>query len=203
MTKQRSVMNSIRGSKTAPEDKDFWATPNEIYNGALKYFVQKGLLDPQSVYVGDVCASKHNTKHTRFFTEEQDSLQQDWIKFVSAVRCNGVLWCNPPYSRKQKERFIAKGIHFAENVKFDGAGVIMLLPADTSTAWFSECVKHAKAVAFICNGRISFINNSTGERTDGNNTGSVLVLFAKRDKDQKVVRTLYVTRSKLEELGKE
>lgn len=30
-----------------------------------------------------------------------------------------------------------------------------------------------------------------------------LVLFAKRDKDQKVARTLYVTRSKLEELGKE
>lgn len=79
----------------------------------------------------------------------------------------------------------------------------MLLPADTSTAWFSECVRHAKAVAFICNGRISFINNSTGERSDGNNTGSVLVLFAKRDKGQKVARTLYVTRSKLEELGNE
>ena len=190
-------------SKTAPEDKDFWATPNELYNGALTYFVQKGLLSPQSVYVGDVCASKHNTKHKRFFTEEQDALIQDWIEFAWQERCNGVLWCNPPYSRKQKERFIAKGIHFGENVKSEGAGVIMLLPADTSTAWFSECVKHAKAVAFICNGRISFINNSTGERSDGNNTGSVLVLFAKREEGQKVARTLYVTRSKLEELGKE
>ena len=203
MTKQRSVMNAIRGSKTAPEDKDFWATPNEIYNGALKYFVQKGLLDPQSVYVGDVCASKHNTKHERYFTEEQDAIVQDWIEFACQDRSNGVLWCNPPDSRKQKERFIAKGIHFAENVKSEGAGVIMLLPADTSTAWFSECVRHAKAVAFICNGRISFINNSTGERADGNNAGSVLVLFAKREEGQRVARTLYVTRSKLEELGKE
>jgi phage N-6-adenine-methyltransferase len=190
-------------SKTAQEDKDFWATPTEIYRGALAYFVQKGLLDPQSAYVGDVCASKHNAKHERYFTEEQDALIQDWIEFATDARCNGVLWCNPPYSRGQKKKFIAKGIHFAENTKFDGAGVIMLLPADTSAAWFSECVKHAKAIAFICNGRISFINNSTGERSDGNNSGSVLVLFAKRDDNQKVARTMYVTRSKLEELGKE
>lgn len=190
-------------SKTAPEDKDFWATPNEIYTGALKYFVGKGLLSPNSIYVGDVCASKHNTKHERYFTEEQDSLTQDWIEFACQERNNGVLWCNPPYSRGQKKRFIAKGITFAENVKSEGAGVIMLLPADTSAAWFSECVKHAKAIAFICNGRISFINNSTGERSDGNNAGSVLMLFAKRDEGQKVARTLYVTRSKLEELGKE
>lgn len=190
-------------SKTAPEDKDFWATPNEIYNGGLAYFVQKGLLDSQSVYVGDVCASKHNTKHERYFTEEQDALLQDWIEFACKERCNGVIWCNPPYSRGQKKRFIAKGIHFAENVKSEGAGVIMLLPADTSAAWFSECIKHAKTIAFICNGRISFINNSTGERSDGNNAGSVLVLFAKREEGQKVARTLYVTRSKLEELGKE
>ena len=188
-------------SKTAPEDKDFWATPTAIYNGALAYFVRKGLLDPQAAYVGDVCASKHNTKHERFFSEEQDALVQDWVMFAAEKRCSGVLWCNPPYSRGQKKKFIAKGIHFAETTKFKGAGVIMLLPSDTSAAWFSECVKHAKAIAFICDGRISFINNSTGEKSDGNNAGSVLVLFAKRDEGQKIARTLYVTRNKLEELG--
>lgn len=182
-------------SKTDPEDRDYWATPNDIYNGAIKYFVSKGLLDPVSIYVGDVCASKHNTKHDRFFSEDDNALVQDWKKFQFSQRACGVLWCNPPYSRGKKEDFILKATTEGNR----GVNTIMLLPSDTSAKWFSDCVKNAKAVAFICNGRISFINNKTGVKVHGNNVGSVLVLFGK--KETKVARTLYVTKSKLEELG--
>lgn len=190
-------------SNTAIEDRDYWATPNEIYHGALAYFVSKGVLEPTSAYVGDVCANQHNTKHKRYFSEEDNALYHDWVEFATELRSNGVLWCNPPYSRGSKELFIEKAIHLAENVTHPNCGVIMLLPADTSAKWFSDCVKHAKAVAFICNGRISFINNKTGLKVHGNNAGSILVLFVPRDKGQKVARTFYVTKQRLEELGKD
>lgn len=68
---------SLRGgnnvnSKTDPEDRDYWATPNEIYRGALRYFVSKGMLPAHATYEVDVCANKHNTKHRRFIDEETD-----------------------------------------------------------------------------------------------------------------------------------
>ena len=190
-------------SKTAVEDRDYWATPNEIYRGALRYFVSKGVLSTTALYVGDVCASKNNTKHERYYSEEDNSLYHDWVEFAAELHSNGVLWCNPPYSRGSKEKFIEKAIHFAEDTPFTDCGLIMLLPSDTSAKWFSDCVKHAKAVAFICNGRISFINNKTNLKVHGNNAGSILVLFAPRDEKQKVARTFYVTKQKLEELGKD
>lgn len=182
-------------SKTEIEDRDYWATPNEIYNGALNYFVSKGLLPKQALYVGDVCASKHNKKHERFFSEDNDALFHNWADFALSEDPFGVLWCNPPYSRGKKEEFIDKAIREGEK----GVNTIMLLPGDTSAKWFSNCVKSAIAVAFICNGRISFINNSTGLKSHGNNAGSILVLFGK--KTSNIARTLFVTKNKLEELG--
>lgn len=185
-------------SKTDPEDRDYWATPNEIYRGALRYFVSKGMLPAHATYEVDVCANKHNAKHRRFIDEETDGTKVIW---QSNYLCypDAVAWCNPPYSRGSKEGFISKAICEMGY----SANTIMLLPADTSAKWFSECVKHAKAVAFICNGRISFINNKTGLKVHGSNTGSILVLFAPRDEEQKVARTFYVTKQKLEELGKD
>lgn len=181
-------------SHTATQDKDYWATPDEIVKGSLAYFKQKSLVGVWKEYFIDVCASKHNAKCQFYLTEQDNSLLCNWFEFMDTT--NQVAWCNPPYSRGLKEQFIAKAI---EQVKF-GVETIMLLPNDTSAKWFSTCVKNAKAVAFICDGRIGFINNATGERVNGNNAGSILVLFAKKDSDH-VARTIYITRRKLEELG--
>ena len=186
-------------SKTKQEDRDLWATPNEIYNGALRYFVGKRLLAPEALYVGDVCASKHNAKHECFWTESDNALEQDWVDFATSKRANAVLWCNPPYSRGSKEQFIAKAIDFVERIKLPGA-VIMLLPNDTSAQWFSVVIQKAKAVTFICNGRINFISNETGKRGKGNNAGSILALFATKETNS-IARTLYVTRERLEKMG--
>lgn len=183
-------------SHTATQDKDYWATPDEIVKGSLEYFLQKGL-PPSHATIGlDVCASKHNTKHpTNFITEKEDCLSVRWKDRLPLDSC--VAWCNPPYSRGSKELFIEKAIQGA----YIGVETIMLLPNDTSAKWFSICVKNAKAVAFICDGRIGFINNATGERVNGNNAGSILALFGARE--SKVARTLYVTKQRLEELGNE
>lgn len=183
-------------SHTAVQDKDYWATPDGIVKGSLEYFKWKGFIPSHATIGLDVCASKHNTKHpTNFITEKEDSLSVRWKDRLPLDSC--VAWCNPPYSRGSKELFIAKAIQEAHI----GVETIMLLPNDTSAKWFSACVKNAKAVAFICDGRIGFINNATGERVNGNNAGSILVLFGARE--SKVARTLYVTKQRLEELGNE
>lgn len=185
---------SIVNSKTDPNDKDYWATPSEIVAGALKYFQSKSLIGAWKEYALDVCASKHNYKCPCFLTEQDNALECKWFEFMNTTQ--NVAWCNPPYSRGMKEEFIAKAIEQAEW----GVETIMLLPNDTSAKWFSTCVKQAKAIAFICDGRISFINNATGERVNGNSAGSILVLFGKKEQG-KVARTLFVTKQKLETLG--
>lgn len=199
-------------SKTKKEDRDLWATPVEIFNGAIAYFKSKGLLEPDAVYGVDVCASEHNAKHTFFYDEKDDAITRAWAYEVSAVKLleSGsaddktkvgppvglVAWCNPPYSRGKKEAFIAKAIEESEY----GLPTIMLLPNDTSAQWFSVVIQKAKAVAFICNGRINFISNETGERGKGNNAGSILALFASKE-TKAIARTLYVTRERLENMG--
>lgn len=193
-------------SKTPIQDRDSWATPDEYYHGILNYLKAKGLVDQHRQYAVDVCASKQNTKHKFFYSEEQNGLVQDWVFDIELRAKNGesdiflgqaIAWCNPPYSRGSKELFISKAI---DEVK-RGLDTIMLLPNDTSAQWFGECVRNAKAVIFVCNGRIGFMNNKTGKKVNGNNAGSIFVLFGHKE-ENKVARTLYVTKRKLGELGK-
>lgn len=176
-------------SKTAPEDKDRWATPANIYHGALAYFKYFCAISEERKYALDVCASADNAKHKTYFNEQSDGLRQSW-----SVAKGGVAWCNPPYSRGSKEKFISKAIAEMEN----DVQTIMLLPSDTSAQWFKLCVEHAFAIAFVTGGRISFINASTGERNKGNNVGSMLVLFKKRTR---LLQTLYFDRNALVGLG--
>ena len=54
----------------------------------------------------------------------------------------------------------------------------MLLPADTSTGWFSLALTTADEIRFITDGRLSFINAGTGKPgKNGNSKGSMLVIW--------------------------
>lgn len=180
-------------SETTLVDKDSWATPTEIVNGALAYFQSRGFIDPHKKYGLDVCASEKNKKARSFYSEDEDALEAEW--HTRMFTDTEVAWCNPPYSRGMKEAFINKAHEQAEF----GVETIMLLPNDTSAQWFSMCVNKASLIVFICNGRISFVHNETGEKVAGNNAGSILALFGKRN--VQLARTLYVTKRALEELG--
>ncbi|WP_369407043.1 DNA N-6-adenine-methyltransferase [Arsenophonus endosymbiont of Aleurodicus floccissimus] len=54
----------------------------------------------------------------------------------------------------------------------------MLLPSDTSTAWFNEALKTSDEVRFITDRRLSFISAETGKAGKaGNSKGSVLFIW--------------------------
>ena len=91
-----------------------WATPQDFfdkYNDIYKFET-------------DVCATPENAKCAKYYTKEQNGLEQDWT---------GKCWMNPPYGRDIKE-WMKKAYESSLN----GATVVCLVPARTDTAWWHD-----------------------------------------------------------------
>ncbi len=75
----------------------------------------------------DVSAAAHNTKCERFYSIEEDGLQQSWA--------GETVWCNPPYSNIGP--WVAKAWEESDN-----ATIVMLLPANrTEQLWWQDMVE--------------------------------------------------------------
>lgn len=111
---------------------DNWATPPWLFSIAETLYGEFDI---------DVCASKENAKCPRFYTEDQNGLNQDW------ARLN---WCNPPYSK------IGPWVRKAHEESLKGKETVMLLPADFSTRWARDLWYTASHI-LICNQRIKFV----------------------------------------------
>lgn len=76
----------------------------------------------------DVAAAPHNTKTKRFYTREDNGLEQPW---------KGVVWCNPPYSDIRS--WVRKAW-----LEWDGhkSVIVMLLPANrVEQGWWQDLVE--------------------------------------------------------------
>lgn len=109
---------------------DMWETPQDFFDNWDRIYN----------FELDVCATPENAKCARYFTPEQDALQQEW---------NGVCWMNPPYGR-DISRWVKKAYESAQK----GATVVCLLPARTDTAWWHDYCMHG-AITFV-RGRLKF-----------------------------------------------
>ncbi|WP_252192268.1 phage N-6-adenine-methyltransferase [Secundilactobacillus kimchicus] len=67
-------------------NKELWETPQEFFDN----------LDNKYHFTWDLAASDTNHKCPSYFTEEDNSLKQDWHKL------KGNLFLNPPYGRNIK-----------------------------------------------------------------------------------------------------
>lgn len=143
-------------SNTPTEHKDCWRTPYAVFTA----------LDAEFNFTLDAAASAVNTLCANFLTESDDALSRDW-------KSDGAIFCNPPYSNIRP--WVDKA---AEQSRKQNRTVVMLLPADTSTAWFAEALHTADETRFITEGRLSFISAQTGKKGDaGNSKGSVLFIW--------------------------
>jgi len=93
-----------------------WTTPLDVFNAFNARFK----------FELDACASKANTLCESCFTEEDDSLQQDWG--TQAV------WVNPPFAKAKK--FVEKAV---EEVK-KGALVTMVIPANMNSCYWHDYI---------------------------------------------------------------
>lgn len=91
----------------------------------------------------DLAASPHNTQHANFFSEQDDSLRQEWHKIA------GNLWLNPPFSN------IAPWAAKCHAESQLGARILFLVPASVGANWFRDHV-HRHAFILSLNGRMSF-----------------------------------------------
>lgn len=162
---------------------DMWATPIDIYRA----------LDREFNFCADMAASDDNHKHEIYWTEQDDSLAIDWHDAVSEFGNKGANWLynNPPYSN------ISPWVDKAIEAQRKGTGVVMLVMADPSVAWFAKAAKYATEIRFVTEGRISFLEN--GKPKSGNNKGSVFFIFAPRLIG--TGKTTYVTRKSLLDAG--
>ena len=112
---------------------DNWETPQALFDK----------LNDEFHFDLDVCASLANAKCKKFYTKEQDGLNQEWT---------GVCWMNPPYGKE-----IGKWLKKAYESSINGATVVCLIPSRTDTAWWHDYVMKG-TIRFI-RGRLKFGNS--------------------------------------------
>lgn len=139
---------------------DEWETPQYLFDELNKEFG----------FTLDVCALPVNAKCPRFFTPEENGLQQNWV--------GNVCWMNPPYGRE-----IKKWVQKAYEESLRGTTIVCLLPARTDTQWWHKYVMKANEIRFI-RGRLKF--------SDVNNSApfpSAIVIFKKHKRNMPLVKT--------------
>lgn len=96
---------------------DQWATPQDFFDE----------LNLEFHFTLDPCADKDNHKCEKYFTKEDDGLQQDWG--------GETVFCNPPYGRNLTGQWVKKA---SEEINKPGTTVVLLLPSRTDTKWFHD-----------------------------------------------------------------
>ncbi len=92
----------------------------------------------------DACADAANAKCPRYFTLEQNALEQRW---------EGTVFMNPPYGR-EIGAFMRKA--YEESVL--GATVVCLVPSRTDTGWWHRYAKRGQIISL--RGRLRFGNSN-------------------------------------------
>lgn len=140
-------------------NSDEWGTPKSTFEYLNNIFH----------FDLDCCASELNHKCDNYYTLEDNALDKDW---------NGVVWCNPPYSKGLQIKFIEKAIKEVCNDNSKCETVVMLIPARTDTKNFHDLiVPYANQIIFI-KGRIEFLKVGGG-KSESSPFPSMLVIFSK------------------------
>jgi phage N-6-adenine-methyltransferase len=106
---------ALRGPLGTVDDR---GTPPEIFDP----------LNAVYRFTLDVAAAPHNAKAPRYFTLQDNGLEQSWA--------NEMVWCNPPYSDIRP--WVEKA--WAEHI--ETMGIVMLLPANrTEQGWWQDLVE--------------------------------------------------------------
>lgn len=119
-------------------DKHDWETPDYLFSA----------LDDIFDFTLDVCATEVNAKCDKYFSIDDDGLNQDWS--------NDVCWMNPPYGRS-----ITDWVKKAYEESNRGSIVVGLVPARTDTRWFHDYVYNKADDILFLKGRVKFVGGDS------------------------------------------
>jgi len=172
-------MSDYGGSTTPTAERDYWQTPVEIFNA----------LDAEFGFYLDAAASQSNTLCGHYLTELDNALNCEWVSY-------GPVWVNPPYSD------ITPWVRKAdEQCRRQGQPVVMLVPADISTGWFSLAMESVDEVRLFTGGRVQFLSVSRTGKRQSNPKGSLFLIWRPYIRPRGQITT--VSRDELERIGKE
>lgn len=122
-----------------------WSTPEDLFDE----------LDREFHFNLDPAATDDNHRCSRYFTEIENGLIQDWTPGPLSGEPPSVVFLNPPYGRG-----IVKWMAKAHEESGHGATVVCLVPARTDTAWFQKYA-FGHEIRFL-RGRLKFGAAKTG-----------------------------------------
>ncbi|MEQ1977192.1 phage N-6-adenine-methyltransferase [Xenorhabdus sp. SGI240] len=172
-------MSDYGGSNTSKELRDLWQTPLPLFLA----------LDLEFGFYLDAAANAQNTLCAHYLTERDNALECDWVSYDA-------IWVNPPYSNIPK--WVEKA---AIECQKQLQPVVMLAPSDTSVGWFKLAMETVDEVRLITGGRISFVNAETQKPVNGNNKGSLLLIWRPFTNSRRIITT--VERDYLINIGNE
>lgn len=115
-------------------DKNYWETPQKLFDD----------LDAEFHFTLDAAASDENHKCERYYTQEEDGLQQNWG--------GETVFCNPPYGNKETGLWTEKCCREGQK---PGTTVVLLIPARTDRASFHDYILGKAEIRFL-RGRLKF-----------------------------------------------
>lgn len=138
---------------------DYYETPKELFAGLNTIFT----------FNIDLAATDQNALLPRYFTEEQDALNQNW---AAVAKC---AFLNPPFSVKgQKDAFVAKALEEAEF----GLTTVMLLPVKSDTNSFHDDILNQPNVShYFLRGRPKFGLNGEPTKNTGRSPIMIVVFW--------------------------
>ena len=110
-----------------------WPTPPTFFNK----------LNEEFHFTLDPCATIQNAKCTKFYTQQDNGLLQDWGSHR--------VFCNPPYGKWMRD-WARKCFESSQ----DGALVVLLAHSRTDTRWFHDWVYGKAAELRFVRGRLKF-----------------------------------------------
>lgn len=135
-----------------PKKNDYWQTPQDFFARCHEEFR----------FTVDAAATPENALLPRYWSEEDDALEQDW----GGER----VWLNCPYSLPLQELFLAKC-----HAERDRAQVIVaLIPASPDTRHWHDYAMVASEIRLI-RGRLYFYDSLGVQRTQPRHRNALVV----------------------------
>lgn len=138
-------------------DDDYYETPPELFAKLTKVFGPFDL---------DVCAQFETAKVPDYYSidEGTDALSLPWSRFN---------FCNPPYSRGNKDLFIKKACEVAK----EGCRTTIIIPARVGTATYKEFIWKNPMCFQYPLGRVKFHLDGKPSLNSGRDDIMVVVFF--------------------------
>ena len=170
--------------RTVNIDKRKYSTPQPFFDRLNAVF---------GPFTLDAAAETSTAKCDKYFTEEDDSLIQDWSQdtvFLNAPFGRHEMACKP---KCKKKRCVTRGFHIEKDIpgtedwvqkawieSLKGATVVAIIPASTGTKWFHSYVMGATKL-IIVEGRVSYFYK--GESTGSPDFDTIVAVWTPEGND--------------------